>query len=288
MPRERTVDLLDSTAACVVWFNPKQDANENVDRYAKKFNTVYVIDNSRESHKDPLPNNVVYVWLKRNRGIAFALNRGYELAACDGFAWLLTMDQDSKFALSEIDNLICALADELSHNSRVGIFAPCFGIAPPADRTLRTQLPHVLTSGNIVRILALADISGWDSSLFIDHVDHDLCFRLRKKGYEIVRSNRSWLQHKPGSVHIRYRRMRFSHSPRRYYFMSRNLVFLTFRYFFEFPYDVNRLWYYHAKNIYRAVLRDPKSFQVIVASLVGLSSGLLLSFSGQRHAFYQD
>lgn len=288
MGKEKTIDIISSTAICVVWYNPTQEAIKHLEIYSNKFRIVYVIDNSIKCHKLQMPNNVVYVWLKRNRGIAYALNYGFKMAERDGFAWLLTMDQDSKFALSEIDNLICALADELSHNARVGIFAPCFGIAPPADRTLRTQLPHILTSGNIVRILALADISGWDSSLFIDHVDHDLCFRLRKKGYEIVRSNRSWLQHKPGSVHIRYRRMRFSHSPRRYYFMSRNLVFLTFRYFFEFPYDVNRLWYYHAKNIYRAVLRDPKSFQVIVANLIGFFSGLLLSFLFKKYEFNQN
>ena len=288
MMSDEAIELLNSTAVCVVWFNPDQAAYRNVRRYAERFDVVYVIDNSSNRTGELLPKNVFYVWLKRNRGIAFALNRGYDLAVRDGFMWLLTMDQDSEFQYREIDNLLSALADELQQNSHIGIFAPCAGTVPPEDRTTKKKLPHVLTSGNMVKLRALSEVSGWDSMLFIDHVDHDLCFRLREKGYEIIRSNRSWLRHKPGSRQIRHGRVSFTHTPRRYYFMSRNLVFLTSRYYSIFPREINRLWYFHFKKLYFSIFLNRQRIRVLLASLTGVLAGLICLVTVGTHVPVKD
>ncbi len=42
-------------------------------------------------------SNIKYYSMQGNKGIAAALNKGVHMAYKDGFDYLLTMDQDSKF-----------------------------------------------------------------------------------------------------------------------------------------------------------------------------------------------
>lgn len=91
-----------NVAAIVVTYYPDKDVIQNIRTYCDKVNKCYVIDNSEEQtekfkKKLESVNNCEYISLKENKGIAKALNVGMKRAVADGYQWILTMDQDSRF-----------------------------------------------------------------------------------------------------------------------------------------------------------------------------------------------
>ena len=90
----------------VVLYHPDAVIIDNIGTYINELECLYVIDNS-ETYTDSIVeqlrylSNVKYINNGGNKGIANALNAGAKLASAAGAAWLLTMDQDSKFEPGE-------------------------------------------------------------------------------------------------------------------------------------------------------------------------------------------
>lgn len=101
--------------ALIVWFNPEKLGNpvERIKSYSPFVEKVFIVDNSSDDNSDLASKieNAVYIPLKKNTGIAHALNVGCEKAINNGFEWCLTMDQDSIWEESEIKKYI-DIADE--------------------------------------------------------------------------------------------------------------------------------------------------------------------------------
>jgi rhamnosyltransferase len=68
-------------------------------------------------------------------------------------------------------------------------------------------------------------------SLFIDHVDHEYCMRLRKKGFEIYNSKQYVIKHELGfkktKSFIFFNFTVHGHSPIRLYYMIRNGFYVS-------------------------------------------------------------
>ncbi|MER3463640.1 MAG: hypothetical protein C4329_03655, partial [Chitinophagaceae bacterium] len=67
--------------------------------------------------------NLTYLHDGENRGIAARLNQACKLAIQEGFAWLLTMDQDSFFSDQMLDQYLhcCATYTQLNKVAQFGI-----------------------------------------------------------------------------------------------------------------------------------------------------------------------
>jgi rhamnosyltransferase len=188
-------------AGLVIWHEPTIDNIENTRRLALFFKKLYVIDNSNKpiNVQENLPiESVIYTWMGCNLGIAAALNYGCKLLIEDGFEYALTLDQDSIIEKSSIDTH--------AREALTKLLDPRFAIV--GMRTTKAEflsdpdfieVASVITSGNILRLSAWSAINGFNEKLFIDQVDHEFCYRLRKHGYQVLMNTSVELNHQVGN-----------------------------------------------------------------------------------------
>lgn len=237
----------------VVWYNPEIQEINNIKSYLHKLDKLFVVDNSIENNEQLLSNlenscTIEYISNGDNLGIAKALNIGCENAIKQGYDWILTMDQDSEFEKIMIEQYINNVEDMIEKDNSIVIFAPTI---------LKTEgqksgyMNKVITSGNILNLNVYKEVGGFDNDLFIDEVDHDLCFKLISKGYKIYQFSNIFLKHKlgnPKNVKIIYKSFTMgNHSYIRKYYMIRNRCVIKERY----PQYTNR---YASENIKHLIL----------------------------------
>lgn len=249
---------VDSICAGIVSYNPSLDRIlENVRAIAPQVSRTYVFDNGSANVgelKSVLAGleGVVLIEHPENAGIAFALNRICERAREDGFAHVVTLDQDSVPTPGMVAGLAVHAAPD------VGIVSPQI-----VDRnkegadSWRESLDHrvmdvreaarkgVITSGCLTNLDALRFVGGFDESFFIDYVDYDFNKRLLLEGYRIVRTGNAALIHECGSFEPtwlwtprkgqdgRWRLERFysfGHSAFRCYYKARNRILYSKKY----------------------------------------------------------
>jgi rhamnosyltransferase len=207
-----------------------------------------VVDNSEHSDESllgalqaALPN-VHVIRHGTNLGIAQALNAGAQAALAGGYAWLLTMDQDSRADASMVPRLQ-AHATRHNPDGRTALVAPWYldgnSTPPPADGPGWREVPSVITSGNLLSLAAYQQAGPFDDRLFIDYVDHEYCLRLRKNGFRIVQVFGALLHHRQGNIQSRKilnHPVFFSnHNATRRYYITRNRLYVLQAYGRDFP-----------------------------------------------------
>jgi rhamnosyltransferase len=230
----------------VILYYPDSNVVERVKSYQKALEHLYLIDNSNTNNKELLASllpgtNVTYLHDSDNKGIAKRLNEAAKLALAAGYRWLLTMDQDSYFG-PEVVNRYLSCIDQYENKERVAMF----GIKHNESLHLQyqqcvyTKSTRLITSGSMVNINILLEINGFDEALFIDHVDHEYCFRSILLGYEIVRCENILLYHAIGnpSLHRSLKSLQVTsrslHTPIRMYYMVRNYLYIRDKYAIHF------------------------------------------------------
>jgi rhamnosyltransferase len=161
-----------------------------------------------------------------NQGIGRALNRALAQAREEGADWVLTMDQDSSFAPEDCARLLETVRD-LAADPTVAIVAPTF-LESRSDT--REECDSAITSGSVIRLSAHSKVGGHNEDLFIDDVDHEFGYRLRRSGFRILRINSAWLAHRVGAPFARKVLWRTvhttNHSAVRKYYMTRNRLYM--------------------------------------------------------------
>lgn len=255
---------LDNTpyVACgIVSFNPDLNLLErNIEAIQPQVSDIYVVDNGSNNVIEVKSlilryPNVHLLENQSNVGIAAALNQACDAAADAGYRWVLTLDQDSVCPRHFVDGLL--EAGKECHS--VGIIAPIIvdrnvgvvGHCADGVREVRT----CITSGSLTNLIAWREIGGFDEKMFIDSVDFDFCFRLRKAGYFVYQTSAVTLDHAIGES----RRCRFlfwtfkdlEHSAFRDFYIAQNNVYYPKK---------NRLWL----RFIRGNLRNLKQLLVVL------------------------
>jgi rhamnosyltransferase len=181
---------------------------------------------------------------KENLGIATALNQGVGRAIEYGYAWALTLDQDS---WPEAD-LVTTLAEiYTTHPNRQKVHmlgsnyrsAATGYIALDCDSVLSNfaERKAVITSGSLMSLQAFEEIGQFRDDFFIDQVDDEYCLRLRAHSYMVIISCKPLIVHSLGneSRHkfLWKRPICSNQSPQRKYYITRNRVVLYREYFFK-------------------------------------------------------
>jgi len=224
----------DRIAASIVLFQPDSSAIESVRHWAEKL-PVFVVDNSQP----PLPTmESVLEWISPgvNLGIGAALNSACRAAAAQGFDWILTLDQDTKFSEAQWKEFLKEF-QALPDPENVAVFAPTYNEHDPRRSERFMDVDLVMTSGNLLQLSVFRELGGFHEEMFIDEVDHEYCLRARAKGYRIVQTRNVLLIHVPGAM-VTPRRAGLSyphHNPKRLYTMVRNTLFLQRHYGRQFP-----------------------------------------------------
>jgi len=235
---------MQQVAAVVVTYHPGGDFIDRLNRLAYQVHWLIVVDNNSLPEVIDKLNSYVYrdpdrklICNYTNHGIAKALNIGIEAARQLGATWVVTMDQDTIVD----DGLVAELLEGVRQDGQAQDLA--IVAANYIDSTGRPYVPEVdkkssdrvyeaktaITSGSMVRVEAWQAVGGYREDLFIDSVDHDFCFRVRKAGWRILQGRRALMHHQLGDT---VRRGWFfglkpaiaNYGPIRRYYMSRNRV----------------------------------------------------------------
>jgi len=221
----------------VVFYKPDTTAKDRFERIGKKFNVV-VIDNTPLNEIDySSPQNVDYISLGNNCGIAYAQNVGIKSAIERGAEYVIFFDQDS-------------VVDELSFSQMVDDFLQleqqdpnvgAMGLVPLniAENSLyktgvsfldqkSKRVDSLISSSTLVPLRVLKAVGGMWDDLFIDYVDFEWCWRLNHSGYSLYLSNSQPLPHTVGICSYSFLGIHFIVSaPFRYYYRYRNALWLV-------------------------------------------------------------
>jgi rhamnosyltransferase len=244
-------------SGCVIIYNPKAFIIGNIKSYLNYLDVLYIIDNSEIADLQlinsliSISSRIIYVPQNKNIGVASAFNVAAGMAVTAKYGWLLTMDQDSYFPEGEFFDIWSSVADD---DDKVGLLAASY--TNKYDRWQKEYSKHfneihfAVSSGNIINLGAWDIVKGFEDKLFIDEVDHDYCLRLRKNNYKILISKNVLMQHmvgefyEPAKNNLSTKEKFVLHNPVRYYYMSRNVLFVCKKYFFvDFKFVLGRLFY---------------------------------------------
>jgi rhamnosyltransferase len=259
--------------AVVVSFNGVATLRRTVDALLPQVGEVCVVDNGSDAASAELLGllerqaGVSVVRLGSNRGIGAALNVGVRRARETGRAWLLTMDQDSVVD----DGMIAAYRAALARDPELASLTPRVGGTPSVGAT--EPVGSAITSGNLVKVRACEEVGGYDESLFIDAVDFDFSLRLRRAGYRIGRVPAAVMHHQLGearAVPPLLRRVYSEHTPRRRYYISRNILYMAQRHLWRFPLFIVKLTLAHLAQLVVVGFLDPQPLASYAATLRGV------------------
>ena len=193
----------------VVTYNPEIPRfKENLKTLVNQVDKLYVFDNGSKNIEDiervlnHYSDNVILCKKQKNVGIAYALKSIMDYANKHSFNWVLSVDQDSvldsklvseykkcirKYSNDDIGMLTCLIKDRNFKDSS----------AEKQEEQLK-EVPICITSAAFTNVKNYFSTVGYDSNLFIDLVDTDICLTLREKNFKIFRINYLGIYHEIG------------------------------------------------------------------------------------------
>ena len=224
--------------AVVILYHPDNDLRSRVETYINHVSKVVLIDNSEPPVQlSSWSDKVRMIRNHKNLGIGEPLNVAAKIAIEENYEWLLTMDQDSTFSDGSFEELKSVAMNSASDVALVSPFHFTPKASPPKFDQATKKIKLTMTSGNLLRLSAWKTAGPFEEKLFIDSVDHEYYLRLRKNGFTILRANNSTLLHPLGE--IQYSKFLFiklkttNHSALRRYYITRNRLYVSFKYFFS-------------------------------------------------------
>ena len=184
----------------VVWYNPEEDVFDNINSYVDDVELIYIIDNSKRDQQDKIGayayrDKCIYICLGENKGLAKALNIGCKRAIADGFDWVLTMDQDSRFEQGAVRKLKECVENE---GNQYSLVCPNVKSIYTDEKTGEEKVAYVrwsseqrllqnwaMTSGSLMSLEDYENVGGFDDDMFIAHLDIDLGIRFKQQGKKI-------------------------------------------------------------------------------------------------------
>ena len=167
---------------------------------------------------------------EKNLAIATALNRLMQWGYDREYKWMLSLDQDSVCD----EDYVFKMRPYLNVESNIGIAAPVIldrhvGVVGHRPQNDYEHVKTCITSGAFSNIAAWKNIGEYDESMFIDSVDFEYCYRMRKYGYGVIQVRDVKLLHELGNS--QKKRFLFwkinvtGHSAFRKYYIARNNVY---------------------------------------------------------------
>lgn len=263
--------------AVVVSYNGGIQTARTVRALLRSVEHVHIVDNGSERYSlfviQELANQprVSLNLLHENRGIGCALNTGVREAMSRGYAWVLTMDQDSLIDDSMVANLMAVVArDEELVCLSPSLIVNGKRVRQIADR----ETSYAITSGNLVKVELFNVVGLYDEGFFVDGIDVDFSLRVRRAGYRIYRVGSAVMHHELGQrcrVPDLFGGFYTLHSPLRRYYMYRNYMYLLERYILQFPGFSLKLTISHLILIILVILYDPDRKASLRFILEGIS-----------------
>jgi rhamnosyltransferase len=298
--RRRIAPEPHNICAIVVSWNPSPSLENTLRAIVPQVAATIVVDNGSEPHALRLLRRLArslrirLLELGQNSGLGHALNRGIELAGREGYAWVLTLDQDSQPDEGMVEALcrsyrrnperaLAALAPqvieaELGRPARyLKAWGPFFRRAQCGQEDI-DGVTAVISSGMLLRLAVWEALGGFREDFFIDYVDTEFCLRARRAGFAIRVVCGAKLFHRLGA-RTKTRKgplllFPTHHPPERWYTISRNRIPMLRMYALRLP---HWLAYELTATIYtlaRMLLAEDSRLAKLKACLRGTADGL--------------
>lgn len=276
----------------IVVYNPDADAlSKSLPAFFQETDGIIIWQNSPVSanyiNESKFKEKVILAGNGTNIGIAEALNKSIKIAKNHGFTHVLTMDQDSFFDAGIITQYRYKI--EKQKESDIGIY----GINPYQQykKLYETDqeflfVSDTITSGSVFKIANFEKTDYFDENLFIDAVDYEYCYRLRKfYNLRTIIYPNILLNHAVG--YRQKTKFGFSidnYSPLRTYFIIRN----HFRIWKDYPelfpkkYKLLLLQHHLIFRIFKIILAEQQKLLKLKALFFGL-----YHFSINKKGFYE-
>jgi rhamnosyltransferase len=276
--------------AGIVLFQPDLDKLiANINSIAPQIGHIFIVDNASMNISEIIPkfsgNKYVVIQNGENLGIAKALNQLIACARKNEYQWILTLDQDS---ISD-DFLVKKLCSGVKEYPHAGMVTPYIidlnltsleeykSLCLPESEIVQT----CQTSGTLTNVDAVIGVGGFEEKLFIDHVDHEMCLRLRKHDYSIIKINSAYLLHEVGKG----KRKKFLgrkiiyhyYNPKRVYYQTRNLLYMLRKYKKEFKKSPVLCFICYCAAFGVKLILEPQRFGRFYAFFKGFFAGLIIS-----------
>lgn len=254
----------------IVTYNPNlSELIENIGLILPQVDKLVIFDNasvnSNELFNIKYHDSVEWIMSKDNVGLGAAFNQVIEYYQ-NMFDFLITFDQDTRINKKLVSNLL-----KLFEITDVGIVGPTFESFHKGNLPYRDV--HVLIqSASIFRMEIFNKIGGFNSRYFIDSVDFELCLRAKKNGYRVIMSNLDFINHNLG-FKKRIMSLNFvSHSAFRNFYIARNHVDLSIRYFRYFPFFILKKNFFFGIHFFKLLFLE-RSIKSIILFFKGFFQG---------------
>ncbi len=281
-----------NVCAVVVTYHPDDGFPQRLAAVSSQVDRVLIVDNNSGpetlSHLKLLSedSNIELIANDDNLGVGAALNQGVDWARARGYAWLLTLDQDTLIVDGVIDTFAevyesCAggrdialigsnYIDKLTRASFVLVEAP--------DGRPCIDVLTVITSGTLVSIATAREIGPFREEFFIDDIDYEYCLRAKQKGYGVVITRRPLMEHTVGVPRYHKflgKRLITPHLPaHRRYYMSRNQTVLTREYRRAEPAWIKWMTRVRIKELILVLLFEKDKLNKMCKTIRGVYDGL--------------
>jgi len=281
---------------CVlVLYNPdKVITNKCIDMLLSQVDVLVLIDNSPCANLDYQngtfeDRKCIYKFLGGNVGIAAAQNEGIRILKGTDINYLLFMDQDSIPPL----NMLCNLLDGVRVLEQKSVILGAIGPRAVNRQDLKaykgsvrkgvgynedlTEVTELISSGTLIPFHNFDIVGDMDSSLFIDGVDHEWCWRARHKmnaRFFILESVQ--LSHQLGEGDRSFLGVRIPiPSPFRVYYQFRNYFFLIRRDYVPLYWKISNGIKYVLKMFYYPFFISPR-IKYLTRILNGMYAGIFV------------
>lgn len=275
---------MNNVCAGIVLFNPNiERLKDNLDSIAEQVEEIVLIDNASENLCEIKKligryENCRIILNEENLGVAKALNQIMEFGFKNDYEWMLTLDQDS-VAESDLieeyvdfiaeynkDSLVCVTCNVVDRN---------FSSTEKFDKNEKyKEVDYCITSGAMMKTAVIDIVGGFDERMFIDRVDTDICIRLIKHNYQIIKLNYNGILHEIGrgkQISLGFRTWDlYNHPAIRRYYMSRNSVYLNCKHHSSYSRKVMFGDFFHT---FLVLLFEDNKLEKLRFSLKGYSDG---------------
>ena len=295
-----------SISAIIVTFYPDDRFFEMLRSIDNQVDNIWIVDNGSsgqirtklEDLGSNANNSFNFILNDENLGLAAAQNQGIREAINEGSKWILLLDQDSIPAGNMIDKMMVA-AESYQDKNYLGMITPRHenDDGEPSIPSYSTKhgfrlhryfmkvdevddtLAFGMASGSFIPSAVLQEVGLMRDDFWIDYIDYDFSFRLRKLGYKIIGVGAASLKHRLGESfkkHIGNFSFTYHvHPALRRYTIYRNRIRVIREYGLKFP----NFLIFEALSISKDILKlafiegdKKKKFNAII---VGIIDGLM-------------
>jgi len=214
----------------ILWENTPQEASE-----------IYKLEISLNNKKVEVKTT------GENEFLAKPFNLSFQWAKEQGYSYMLTMDQDSRFEKDQFPEYLKHIRS--SNDNSIAVFAPNAENFDQLQEML--ELKGAVTSGSVYVLNVFNESLMFNEDFLIYMVDAEYCIRARKKGYKILCFTKIHLIHEMGYAEkSKLGLIINNYSAQSTYYIIRNVI-LTWKLHPEYMTKKDKRGFYKYKVIYR-------------------------------------